>query len=56
MLEEGSITPRIVPLDMETTSWHIWNAKFMAYGSLKEFDENLDDEEEVPKVKPTEKK
>ena len=56
MPEEGSITPRIVPLDMETTSWHIWNAKSMAYGSLKGFDEILDGEDEVPKVKPTGKK
>ena len=56
MSEEGSSTLRIVPLDMEKTSWHIWNAKFMAYGSLKGFDEILDGDEEVPKVKPTEKK
>ena len=56
MSEEGSSTLRIVPLDMEKTFWHIWSAKFMAYGSLKGFDEILDREEEVPKVKPTEKK
>ena len=51
MPEEGSNTLRIVPLDLGKTSSHIWSAKFMAYGSLKGFDEILDGEEDVPIVK-----